>query len=184
MLDHFSSSSALQPGMNLQDLYIWVTIVGVPNAIMDNRRFLLPLYLHKPSAPKRVTLRYENQGPRDMYVSLAAEAQIQVFVPNHSLFRDYPTPNGARFMQCLDSPIHVPDGCKVPGQKGHRESVLDGYLDEDEFVARKVEKRALVERTVRGLRLYWEIRRSNRKWLKLQDDGRKGLERALGAGEA
>jgi hypothetical protein len=51
----------------------------------------------------------------------------------------------------------------------HHSSVLDGYLDEDEYALRKVERRALMERTVKVLKIFWAIWARNREMLALQD---------------
>jgi hypothetical protein len=95
MIDHLKSPSTLQPDVILQDLYVWVTRMSIPNAVIDNRRFLLHFYLSNPLVATAFTLRcdYQNQG--NIYVPLAAEPQTQAFVANRSVFRDNPTPNGA-----------------------------------------------------------------------------------------
>jgi hypothetical protein len=51
----------------------------------------------------------------------------------------------------------------------HQVSVLGGYSNEDEVAVRKVQRRALVERTTKGLGLFWEIWRRNRVMLVGQD---------------
>jgi hypothetical protein len=52
--------------------------------------------------------------------------------------------------------------------------MLDGYLDEDELAVRKVDRRALVERTVRVLKMFLDIWVMNRKLLEVQDRCRDG----------
>jgi hypothetical protein len=169
IIDHLNSPSTLQPDMILQNLYIWVARVGIPNAVIDNRRFLLHFYLSNPLAATAFTLRYDYQNQGGIHVPLVAESQTQAFIANRSIFRDYPTPNGARFVQWLASPPHAPKERKAPKQTAHRASMLDGYLDEDELATRKVDRRAIVERTVRVLKMFWDIWVMNRKLLEVQD---------------
>jgi hypothetical protein len=91
------------------------------------------------------------------------------YVPGHSIFRDHPTPTGTRFAQWLANRLHLPHPRNLPGQMRHQVSVLGGYSNEDEVAVRKVQRRALVERTTKGLGLFWEIWRRNRVMLVGQD---------------
>ncbi|KAH5405252.1 hypothetical protein HBI88_235410 [Parastagonospora nodorum] len=175
LYDHLSAPSTLAPEMNLQDLYIWVTRVGLPNAIIDNRRFLLHYYLSEPSASASLPVRYDNQEPLAAYTPVAALPMTARPERNHQIFRAYPTPNGARFVQWLATPILGPEGrygrLEMPEQMEHRVSMLDGYLNEHETVVRRVESRAMLKRTVGVLGLLWEVWRRNRVLLEGQDGG-------------
>lgn len=99
--DHLSAPSTITPEMNLQDLYIWVTRVGLPNAIIDNRCFLLHYYLPDPTAPAPALLpvRYDNQESFSAYTPITSLPMTARPERNHHIFRAYPTPNGARFVQ-------------------------------------------------------------------------------------
>jgi len=173
--DHLFAPPTLAPVMNLQDLYIWVTRVGLPNAIIDNRRFLLHYYLSKPAASASLSVRYDNQEPPAAHTAIASLPMTARPERNHAIFRAYPTPNGARFVQWLISPILGPQGHhgrhEMPAQMQHRVSMLDGYLNEDETVIRRVEGGAMLERTVGVLRLLWEMWRRNRVLLEGQQGG-------------
>jgi hypothetical protein len=100
MVNHFPTATAIQPVSNLQDLYLWVTRVGIPNAIIDNRRFMLHFYLRNPNASMNLSLRYNAVASIETYVPLGKvpRASPPNTIPNHSVFRDYPTPSGARFV--------------------------------------------------------------------------------------
>jgi hypothetical protein len=171
VIGHFPTANAIQPVSNLRDLYLWVTRVGIPNAVIDNRRFLLNYFMYNPNASMNLPLRYDALPSTDTYVPLFREPHV---VPpntilNHSVFRDYPTPDGARFAQWLTTPIHLPVLRNLPSQMYHQRSFLDGFLVEDEASVRQVASGALVNRAVGVLRLFWELWTRNMKLQRLQD---------------
>jgi hypothetical protein len=175
---HFPTANAIRPMSNLQDLYLWVTRVGIPNAVIDNRRFLLNYYVRNPNASMNLRLRYDALPSINTYVPIAREprASPSDTIQNHSIFRDYPTPSGARFAQWLATPIHVPVPRNLPSQMYHQRSFLDGFLAEDEAAVRQVAGGALVDRTVGVLKLFWEMWMRNRGLQEFQDRGWVGTE--------
>jgi hypothetical protein len=181
LLNHLKTPSAIEPLSNLQDLYLWLGRVGIPNAVIDNRRFLLHFYLQNPIASPRTPLRYDNQEPPASYIPLAniTRASPPSRIPNHSVFRDYPMPNGSRFVQWLRNLIHIPGGRQMPTQMQHQQSKLDGYLAEDETEIRQVEAGALLERTGWLLSIYWWLWIRNRKLAELQEGGWEVMDEHL-----
>jgi hypothetical protein len=178
VMGHFPTATAIQPVSNLQDLYLWVTRAGIPNAVIDNRRFLLNYFMRNPNATMNLPLRYDAFPSAGTYAPLHREPQAspQCTVQNHSVFRDYPTPDGARFVQWLAAPIHVPVPCNLPSQMHHQRSFLDGFLAEDETSLRQVAPVALVDRTVGVLKLFWELWMRNRELKRFQDEDWEGME--------
>jgi len=178
LLAHFESPNASYGLANLQDLYLWLTRVGIPNAIIDNRRFLLHFYLRNRNAPPNTTLCYDAYAAIDTYTPLTNEPRASPAnrVPSHSIFASFPTPDGRRFSQWLRNDIFVPAPGHSPAQLRHGVSVLDGYLDEDETALRQVERAALVERTVKVLRIYWWLWGTLRALQLRQDAGWVGME--------
>ncbi|KAH7082939.1 hypothetical protein BKA63DRAFT_460863 [Paraphoma chrysanthemicola] len=186
LLSYYSGPSATEGLMNLQDLYLYVTHVGIPNAVIDNRRLLLHFYLNKPRAPVAIKLRYDRwpgtcEPQQEVYIppTSAPQASPPNTVPVHSIFRDYPTPSGASFAQWLHNPMNVPPGTVLLVQMQHRGSVLDGYLNEDEVAVRQIAGPALIDRTVRVLKLYWWLWMANRWLVEYQDGGWAGMEREV-----
>jgi hypothetical protein len=178
IIGHFPTANAIRPVSNLQDLYFWVTRVGIPNAVIDNRRFLLHYFLRNPHVSTNLSLRYDAMPSADTYVPLYHEPQAspQNTVQNHSVFRDYPTPDGARFTQWMTTPIHVPVAYDLPSQMQHRRSFLDGFFAEGEAAVRQLAPVALIDRTVGVLRLFWELWMRNRELKRLQDGDWEGIE--------
>ncbi|KAF2025773.1 hypothetical protein EK21DRAFT_75672 [Setomelanomma holmii] len=168
LLTYFEGPAATQGLANLQDFYLWVIRVGIPNAVIDNRWFLQHFYLHNPNASTNLQLRYDRwpgtrQPQPDFYVAPATEPQASPpnQIPPHNIFRDYPTPDGARFALWLGQPLNLPPPGVNSWQMQHRPLVLDGYLDEDELAVRQIIKPALRERTIRVLRIYWWLWQAN-----------------------
>jgi hypothetical protein len=104
MLAYYCSKRAISGLVNLQDFYLWLTRVGIPNAVVDNRRFLLHFYSMNSDASMNLRLRYDaslsvGQSSFDLYVPLSAETQADLphTIPNYSIFQNYPTPDGLHF---------------------------------------------------------------------------------------
>jgi hypothetical protein len=72
-----------------------------------------------------------------------------------SIFQQCATPDGAKLVQWLVNPMHVPAFGNPPMQ--HRHSVLDGYLHENEGKTRQLRVNALMERTVWASWLFWRV---------------------------
>lgn len=177
LLNHLQMPNAIQPLANLQDLYLWLVRVGIPNAVIDNRRFLLHFYSRNPTASRQTPLRYDGQAPIQNYIPLANVTQTSApnAIPNHSVFHGYSTPNETRFTQWLRTAIHVPAGRQVPVQMQHQQTQLDGFLTENETEIRQVEPTALLERTVTLLGIYWWLWMRNRRLADLQQSGWEGM---------
>lgn len=171
LLSYFSSNQALQGLANLQDFYLWVTLVGIPNAVVDNRRFLLHFYLRNIDASMNLKLRYDTSlgvgqsSLQQNYVPLnnLAQASPSYTIPNHSIFQSYETPDRLHFAQWLSTPIHLPANVAFPSQMYHQCSALNGFVNEDEAAVRQVERGALLNRTVNVCRLFWWLWCANRK---------------------
>lgn len=101
-------------------------------------------------------------------------------MPRHSIFEQYETPGGERFAQWLASPIHVPAPNEAPWQLHHKESMLDGFLVEDEDEIRQVKAEALLSRTEEVLKTMWWLWMKNRDMMVRQDAGWKGMEDTMG----
>ncbi|OAL06330.1 hypothetical protein IQ06DRAFT_190177, partial [Phaeosphaeriaceae sp. SRC1lsM3a] len=157
LVRHVTSSKVVQPLSNLQDLYLWVTRVGISNAIIDNRSFILHFHMHNSNAPKTCQLRYDDQRPRSEYIPLSRERQADSpnIIPSQSIFQKNETPRGERFAQWLATPIHVPAPWKTPWQLVHEVSALDEFLCEKEDEIGQVELKALLSRTEGVLKMMW-----------------------------
>jgi hypothetical protein len=183
VMGHLPTAHAIQPVSNLQDLYLWVTRAGIPNAVIDNRWFLLNYFMCNPNASMNLRLRYDAMPSIDTYVPLNLESRAmpQHNIQSHSVFRDYLTPDGARFAQWLATPIHVPVPLTLSSQMYHQRSFLDGFLAEDEAAVRQLAPGALLDRTVRVLRLFWELWMRNRELQRCQDEDWEGMENGTSA---
>jgi hypothetical protein len=187
MLAYYRSNHAISGLANLQDLYFWVTRVGIPNAVVDNRRFLLHFYARNGDALINLRLRYDaslgisQSSSFDHYVPLSTEMQADSLhtIPNHSIFQSYETPDGLHFAQWLSAPVHTPDPNLLPSQMYHQRSVLDGFINEDEAEVRQVSGGALMERPVRVCRLFWWLWWANRMLLEYQQRGWVGMDREM-----
>ncbi|KAF2830399.1 hypothetical protein CC86DRAFT_463708 [Ophiobolus disseminans] len=178
LLSYFASPHANHGLTNLQDLYLWLTRVGISNAVIDNRRFLLHFYMRNTHASPNVDLRYDTYSTPEEYIPLTNEARPSApyLVPNHHVFEFFQTPDGRRFAQWLRNNVYVPAPGQMPVQLRHRVSVLDGYLDENETAVRQVDGRALVKRTVRVLKMYWWLWGTLRVLQAWQERGWVGME--------
>lgn len=64
----------------------------------------------------------------------------------------------------------------------HRPSALDGYLDEEEGLVRRMEAEALIWRTGKVLGLFWWVKAQS-AWLRgYEEVGWEGVEREVGDG--
>lgn len=70
--------------------------------------------------------------------------------------------------------MYVPTGA-TPVQLVHRQSVLDGYLEEDEGAVRSLDGKALEKRTVGVLRIYWWLWGMLRELQVVQERGWVGM---------
>lgn len=95
---------ALQRLENLQDLYLWVTRVGLPNAVIVNRRLLLTFYFDNDDAPMQFRLRYDAYPfpVNASYLPPSGEPQhnLGYNVANRNIFR-YPLPHGQACVRWL-----------------------------------------------------------------------------------
>ncbi|KAF1977439.1 hypothetical protein BU23DRAFT_452752, partial [Bimuria novae-zelandiae CBS 107.79] len=157
LMNHFRQERCLDGVGNLQDLYMFLTRVALPNAIITNRRLLHELYMARRILPRNVRFRYDRWTlTYTPLTSLPLRPQ-----PSHAVrpvMRSAPTPNGANFLQWLYEPLNTPPAHRpCPDQLLHRRTPLDGFLIEDEFIVRRVEPEALYQRTATVLSLFWWI---------------------------
>ncbi|KAF2689819.1 hypothetical protein K458DRAFT_412680 [Lentithecium fluviatile CBS 122367] len=183
LLNYFSTDHALAGIGNLQDLYVFVTRIAIPNAIITNRRLLLQLYVTYPSLPPTIRLRYDAWASAIPYVPLTQEppmpSNLQPISPR-PILRSNLTPNGTDFLQWLNGPPTLPLGhTKVPRQMIHRRTQVDAWLAEDERVIRRVHPRALLERTARVLGLFWWVAGCNRQLENHREMGWLGMGREV-----
>jgi hypothetical protein len=181
LLEYFSTSHALNGIENLQDLYIFLTCIAIPNAIIANRRLLLAFYTssRNQNAPQNIRLRYDSWARTD-YIPPSQE-QPTTFQPNapRPILRSSMTPNGTNFIQWLQIPPTTSPYTHVPSQMIHRPSQLDLWLGEDEGVVRRVHPKALLLRTARVLGLFWWLCGCNGVLEGYEGVGWVGMEREL-----
>lgn len=143
---------------NLQDLYMFLTRIVIPNAIMDNRWFLFHLYSSNAQAPARIRLRYD-AWTGDSYMSPAALPQTALKFNVRSILRTTPTPNGINFMVWLNTPLNAPS--PVVQRMRHVQTELDYYLSDAEDAIRRIDYATLGLRTVWLLRIFWWLAGNN-----------------------
>jgi hypothetical protein len=160
---------------NLQDLYVFLNRVVLPNIIRTNRQQLQQLYLARPQAPLQCVLRYDHWGltplgklrlanihvvppPRrpgqPQPVALNATWNNQV----RSIFRSYLTPDPAQFYNWLCSASQ-----QIPAQIQHQHSELDDYLSIPESIIRSWTFGMLYQHTIRLLNIFWFISEANHR---------------------
>ncbi|KAF2642881.1 hypothetical protein P280DRAFT_468185 [Massarina eburnea CBS 473.64] len=172
---------------NLQDLYIFLTRVALPNAVIINRRTLLRFYLGHRDVSPRLSLHYDayhwHGAP---YIPLNQERPnpFAPLIQNRSIFRSAPTPNGTNMVQWLQTPISTPppEYDPVPIQMIHRPSQLDWYLQESETEVRMVHPEHLMRRTARVFNAWWWIMQRNAVLEEYRLNGWAGIERELRGG--
>ncbi|KAL1594533.1 hypothetical protein SLS60_010293 [Paraconiothyrium brasiliense] len=167
LMDHFRQDRCLDGPGNCQDLYVFVTRIVLPNVIIDNRRLLHELYMAKRTLSANVRFRYDYWHTHSTYTPPSAEPlDATQSRPNRPVLRSVPTPSGQNFQQWLSQPLNTPVHKRpCPGQLVHRPCALDGYLNEDEGVVRRVKPEALLQRTGKVLSLFWWVSAQN-AWLK------------------
>jgi len=74
--------------------------------------------------------------------------------------------------------MYVPMGA-TPVQLVHRQSVLDGYLEEDGGAVRSLDGKVLEERTVGVLRIYWWLWGMLRELQVVQERGWVGMNGSM-----
>jgi hypothetical protein len=156
---------------NLQDLYMFMTRIAIPNAVIQNRLLTLGFYADNQGAPPNIRLRYDAWGGSD-YIEPEQEPPLP---PNFERVAPRPiltsgtTPNGTNFAQWLRQPLYVqlttpnPRSYSPPQLQLRRNTQLDLYLEENEAAIRGMHPRALLNRTVKVLRLFWWVCTCNAK---------------------
>ncbi|KAF2791940.1 hypothetical protein K505DRAFT_376402 [Melanomma pulvis-pyrius CBS 109.77] len=159
LLRYFLGSQAHHGHGNLQDLYIFITRVALPNIIITNRRLLLAMYLARGDLPPECRLRYDSicaMGAPTLPTTTTAPSNLPT-TPTRPIFRSRPTPNGADFLAWLQMPPSMQNDAPAPPQMAHRESGLDAYLIDDETAVRGLQAPVLLARTAEALRVWWWI---------------------------
>ncbi|KAF2449355.1 hypothetical protein P171DRAFT_469425 [Karstenula rhodostoma CBS 690.94] len=201
LMNHFKESRCLDGVGNCQDLYVFMTRLVMPNAIIDNRRLLHELYMEKRTLSPDVRFRYVSFWPSftrpvltlanavlpsydywhthaTSYTPPSAEPLEAVQSrPTRPVLRSVPTPSGQNFLQWLSMPMNTPaDKQLCPNQLVHRPCHLDAYLNEDEGHVRRIRPEALLQRTAKVLSLFWWLKAQN-AWLKAYEGaGWVGIE--------
>jgi len=180
LLQYFSLGSANNGFGNLQDLYVFLTRVVVPNAIIANRRLLIELYTARRTLSPHLHLRYD-ACPTFGGVPLTSELLMAtVNTPPCAVMATVPTPNGADFLAWLDAVPFVPPELRpVPVQLRHRRSHLDGYMNEDERHVRKVVPGSLAKRTAKVFHIFWWLTFANKRLNQYKGVGWIDIEREV-----
>ena len=178
LLNYFSTDRALQGMANLQDLYVFITRIAIPNTIITNRRLVLAFFTSNENqdAPQNIRLRYDSWGGKD-YLPLEREQPLPASFPLISprpILRSGMTPNGNDFLRWLHLPPDALPQVRVPQQMIHRRTQLDLWLDENEAAVRRTHPRALLARTAKVLSMFW--------WLSGCNEALMGYERAAWVG--
>ncbi|PSN73469.1 hypothetical protein BS50DRAFT_582999 [Corynespora cassiicola Philippines] len=135
---------------NLQDLYVFLTRIAIPNAVIDNRRLFLELYSVQPELTSAITLRY------DMCPLADRIHRIQYVVPDvmfgpaifrvRPIFRNIPTPDGTCVLEWLR--VTFSKNTTAMYQLTYRDGGIDGLLNEPERNVRAMEHGEFEERVV------------------------------------
>jgi hypothetical protein len=181
LLSFFVTPQAVHGFANLQDLYVLLVRVVLPNAIIKNRAYMLHLYTQYPGIPARNSLRYDGWGDtvkgkeNPAHIQLVAPLQtgprpnldpmLRSNIPPRPIFRSRPTPDGAQFLHwlCTPPPPLIP-GTPVPAQMMHRRSELDDHLCIPEVVLRALPLQDLMRRTIRALNIFWWLSGNNARF--------------------
>ncbi|KAL5374785.1 hypothetical protein DPSP01_011714 [Paraphaeosphaeria sporulosa] len=179
LMNHFKEKRSLDGVGNLLDLYVFMTRLVLPNAIIQNRRLLHELYMEKRNLSPNIRFRYDywhTHAPTYTPPSAQPLDLIQSR-PSRPVLRSVPTPSGQNFLQWLSLPLNTPaDKQPCPNQLLHRPCHLDAYLNEDEGFVRRIRPEALLQRTAKVLSLFWWIAVQN-AWLKAYEGvGWAGIE--------
>jgi hypothetical protein len=187
LLEHFSSKRAMEGMANLQDLYIFITRLAIPNAIIQNRMLILAFYTDLRGAPQNIRLRYDAWAG-DNYIAPEQEQPLpddfQRIAPRPILSSGM-TPNGTNFIQWLDHMLTVQldkpyPHSYTPPQQVHRITLLDPYLEENEASVRLMHPRALMHRTARVLNMFWWVCQCNAKLAYYRSQNWAGMRGEVG----
>ncbi|KAF2874348.1 hypothetical protein BDV95DRAFT_473345, partial [Massariosphaeria phaeospora] len=180
LVQYFKSSRAAAGLGNLQDLYVFVTRLALPSAIITNRRRLLDMYLaHRTvNMPIHCKLRYDSwPGPPFSPIPQIHPPIPALGVPPRPIFVSRQTPDSAKFVQWLHTvPNTPPPHHPAPYQLRHRPSEVDRYLDEPEMEIRQMHPDRLLIRTAWVLRLFWWIGCNNVKLEGYKQSGWNGIQ--------
>ncbi|KAL5395084.1 hypothetical protein PMIN06_006481 [Paraphaeosphaeria minitans] len=171
LMNYFQGNRCLDGTGNLQDLYVFMTRLILPNAIIHNRRLLHELYMEKRTLSPNLRFRYDYWHTQaSTYTPLAAEAFEPVpSRPTRSVLRSVPTPSGQNLLHWLSLALNTPPHKQpCPDQLVHRPCHLDAYLDEDEGLVRRMRPEALLQRTAKVLSLFWWVAAQN-AWLEMYE---------------
>jgi hypothetical protein len=172
LFEYFNSRRASDGHNNLRDLYIFMTRVAIPRAVVQNRNHLLSLYLTRPNLTPRLRVRWDTwdfapQAKRPTGIVDYNANNPYVNTRNlhlnqpRSIFRAIQTPDGNSFVQWLHSRMPAPEGRSTPVQMMHQVSELDKYLNDDELHVRNMLPTQLFNRTVRVFNIWWFLMRCN-----------------------
>lgn len=178
LLHYFLTPSAKHGFSNLQDLFLFIIRVAIPNAVIYNRIRMIDFFNEFPQAPATIQFRYD--GWDDTQQARIDPQKTQVTVPPRSMgdprpnlplnysahileraiFRNRVTPSGVQFLEWLSIPIG-------PAQTKHRPGEIDNYLRFSESAVRGWIMEELMRHTIRVLGIFWWISHSNEKFRKL-----------------
>ncbi|KAF2465648.1 uncharacterized protein BDR25DRAFT_318489 [Lindgomyces ingoldianus] len=156
---------------NLQDLYMLVTRIVIPNLIITNRVHIWDMYLTRGNLTTRCLLRYDAWDflPRYQQQSPAV-TKPRLYGDRtgnpRAILRSYVTPDGDAFLAWLNAapqlPPQWPVNTPIPSQMAHHPSVeLDVYLHDSEDWIRGMDPRILLQRLERVLEMFWWLASNN-----------------------
>jgi hypothetical protein len=177
LLHYFLTPAAKHGFANLQDLFLFIVRVVVPNAIIQNRRMMIEYFSTFPHASSTIQVRsdmWDNTQQAQMGIQ-----NIQVTAPlpsatdprpnlplnystqilDRSIFRNRMTPNGAQFLEWLVTSVG-------PGQATHRPGEIDQYLGIAESTIRGWTMEDLMRHTIRALSIFWWVNQCNDRFQK------------------
>ncbi|KAF2744641.1 hypothetical protein M011DRAFT_479676 [Sporormia fimetaria CBS 119925] len=160
---------------NLQDLFILVARIVLPNQILENQKLLEEVYMTYPRLVGYNRARYDffdssphgAEDPQTLPISVPTEPHpiVQLTfkwnVSPRSIMRALPTPNGTDFHEWLCTrPLPRVEGQEIV-QLAHRQSEMDQYLTVPEEQVRSLSLEQLLRRTTRILQMYWWVAGNN-----------------------
>ena len=178
LLLHFLTPQALRGFENLQDLFVFVVRIVLPNMIIKNRRYMRLFYEQYPESPVRNRLRYDGWSetergqedptstrylvPEDTPLSRTATINLL----QRPVMRSCPTPDGISFHHwlCTKPSPSRGHGNFAPRQMEHRHSELDAYLTMSEEGIRGMRLRGLLQSTIRVLQIFWWLACNNARF--------------------